>query len=221
VGVEATISDGRRPAWLERRVFGLDAWLRRRQAILEYSTEPRCLFRLKVVQAKEAVELADGTSIRPGERVVELHLWNEHVPPFEGDRPSLSWARKVDRDFELSLHELARFLAGDRDYDGIHAIRGDMALGAPERSSQLGWMAKRLGFEPVATSRPHDFSSLLRRLGENILITLLVLAQNPGAFRTDVLRRGRTLAYISRAELMRRYLPPPRGCGPSQALSAR
>jgi hypothetical protein len=42
-------------------------------------------------------------------------------------------------------------------------------------------------------------------LGENILISMMVLARNAAALRADVLRRDRTLVFLSRRELRRRY----------------
>jgi hypothetical protein len=46
---------------------------------------------------------------------------------------------------------------------------------------------------------------LLRFIGENILMMLLVLATNPIAFRAAVLRRDHTRVVISRAKLLRLY----------------
>ena len=41
--------------------------------------------------------------------------------------------------------------------------------------------------------------------GENILISMMVLARNAAALRADVLWRNRTLVFLSRRELRRRY----------------
>ena len=48
-------------------------------------------------------------------------------------------------------------------------------------------------------------SGSLHRVGENILIFLLVLATNPVTAETPVLRRDHKLVYLSRAPLDRRY----------------
>jgi hypothetical protein len=45
----------------------------------------------------------------------------------------------------------------------------------------------------------------LIRLGENILISLIVLAQNADALRVDTLRRTRVPIYISRQTLEQKF----------------
>jgi hypothetical protein len=63
----------------------------------------------------------------------------------------------------------------------------------------------RFGFEEIPDDRPLTFGKRLHRLGENILLAMLILASNPRTFRWDVFRRGRVLTYISREALLRRY----------------
>jgi hypothetical protein len=45
----------------------------------------------------------------------------------------------------------------------------------------------------------------LHRLGENVLISLTVLAQNARALRFDTLRRARVPIYLSRRVLERKF----------------
>jgi hypothetical protein len=45
----------------------------------------------------------------------------------------------------------------------------------------------------------------LHWFGENILISMIVLAQNASALRADTLWRDRTLVVLSRQTLQRRY----------------
>ena len=45
----------------------------------------------------------------------------------------------------------------------------------------------------------------LHRFGENILISLIILAHNPGALRPDTLRRVRVPIYLSRRMLEREF----------------
>ncbi len=68
-------------------------------------------------------------------------------------------------------------------------------------------LSARYGFEPAAEPVPAGYwhAGGLHRIGENILIFMLVLATNPVAAGPPVLRRDRKLVYLSRAALERRY----------------
>jgi hypothetical protein len=79
-------SPGRRHPLLERIVFGIDAALRRWHSVVEFTTDPTCILRIRVDRLERPLVLADGTCARAGDRFVDLHLWNEHIPamPKEG-----------------------------------------------------------------------------------------------------------------------------------------
>ena len=78
-----------------------------------------------------------------------------------------------------------------------------MRLGTADRGSQLARMAARYGFEPACGAL--EGCGPVHRLAENLFIMLLVLAANPAALRTPVLRRDHALVYLSRLALERRY----------------
>ncbi len=192
-------------------VDALDAFLRRRQGVIEYSRSPDCIFRLQIIRNDDYFFLTDGTWLRSGDRIIDLHLWNEHVPQMPGGRPTLAFAQRVDRCVDVSLAELARYLSQRPDLDDITAIRGNMSLGSKQRSNQMARIAARFGFERVPPSGPLSFGERLHRFGENILISMLVMAHNSGALRADTLWRDRTLTYLSRAVLEQRYGARPSG----------
>jgi len=124
-------------------------------------------------------------------------------PTEEG--PTLAWARRVNQAFELSLRELARFLDGRHDLDDVAAICAKMSLEPMERSAQLVRFVSRFGFERIAAANSCSFRQQMHWFGENILISMMVLARNAAALRADTLRRDRTLVFLSRRELRRRY----------------
>jgi YkoP domain len=196
---QRTVSSG---ALLEHAVYGLDRWLRRRHGVYEYTNDPECIFRINRAAAEVDLLLSDGSHIRPGDPILNLHLWNEHIQPMPHDGATLAWARRLSRAVDISLRELAQSLAGQYDLDDIAALRADMRLGPTARSQQLARIAARYGFESAAFRAE---TGSLRQFGENILICLLLLAANPAAIRTDVLRRDHALVYLSRAGLERRY----------------
>jgi len=197
--------DVRQFPWLEAMVAALDDRLRLRHGVIEYTNSPECLFRIQLVTSNEHYVLSDGTCIRPGDRVANLHVWNEQFPCFTGRGPTLAWARRVNQAFELSLLELAVFLERRRDLDDIVAICANMTLEPAERSAQLVRFVSRFGFERIAAASSRSFRQQMHWFGENILISMMVLARNAAALRADTLRRDRTSVFLSRRELRRRY----------------
>jgi hypothetical protein len=191
--------------WLEAMVAALDDRLRLRHGVIEYSNSPDCLFRIQLVVSNENYVLSDGTCIRHGDRVANLHVWNEQFPCFAGKGPTLAWARRVNRAFEFSLRELAGFLDDRRDLDDVVAICANMSLEPQERSTQLVRFVGRFGFERIAAASLRSLRKQMHWFGENVLISMIVLARNAAALRTDTLRRDRTLVFLSRRELRRRY----------------
>jgi hypothetical protein len=191
-------------AWVERAVFTLDRWLRRREGIYEFSTDPRCLFRVGLGSADQDLTLADGTEIHAGDPLLMLHLWNENMPAMGKDGPTVAWARQVSRAVHHSLRELARYLHQRVELDEVPAIHGDMHLGSSRQAWQFARICSRYGFE-AADDYETARQSALHRLGKSILIVLLVAATNPVALRTTVLRRYHKRVFLSRAALARRY----------------
>jgi hypothetical protein len=190
-------------AWLRSAVFTLDRWLRKRQAIYEYSKHPCCLFRVQCVRVDAALKLADGTSVRAGSRVLALHLWNEHVPSMGSEGPTVAWARRTSRAIHTSLKELARYLAAQPALSDVAVICADMRIRGTGQAERLARVTARYGFETSAGTV--DSRGLLHRMGDGLLIMLLVTVTNPPALRSSVLRHDNLRLFLSRAVLEKRY----------------
>ncbi len=197
------LSEKRTSPWLEHAVLWLDRVLRRHHGIYEYTAHPECMFRVERAQADQTLTLSDGTPVRLGDPVLKLHLWNEHMPPIGPRGPTVAWGRHAQSAAEHSLRLLASYLK-QRESADVAAICADMRLTTARKRNQLARITARLGFEAVhdpQVGRP----GALRRVGENILMFLLVLATNPVALRGSVLLRDHQRVYLSRAALERRY----------------
>jgi hypothetical protein len=191
--------------WFEQFIFGLDRLLRRCHAIIEYTSDPNCILRIKLGRLEEDIMLSDGTRGRAGARVVDLHLWNEQIPRMPKQGASIAWALQMNACFRFSLEELARYLARRPDLDDVALVRCNMAFGGPGRNAQMVRLISRYGFELVPAATAVTLAEHARRCGENILISLMVLARNAAALRQDTLRRGRTQVFLSRRSLEQRY----------------
>src|SRR5262245_26744485 len=87
-----------RPLWSEF-IFALDSWLRRREGVFEYSQKTDCIFRAQFSRLSSDVLLSDGTIGRSGDRVIDLHLWNEQIPVAPLAGYSLAWGCRFSRSF--------------------------------------------------------------------------------------------------------------------------
>ncbi|MGC2076430.1 MAG: hypothetical protein WA728_10445 [Xanthobacteraceae bacterium] len=197
--------EARQFPWLQAMVTALDDRLRLRHGVTEYTHRPDCLFRIQFVASNDDYVLSDGTCICSGARVANLHVWNEQFPCFSEKGPTLGWARRVNQAFRISLRELSHFLDARRDLDDVIAISANMTFEPAKRSDQLVRFVARFGFERITATSSRSFRQQMHWFGENILISMMVLARNAAALRADTLQRDRTLVFLSRRELRRRY----------------
>lgn len=191
--------------WLAETLFAFDTRLRQHHGVIEYSVDPACIFRFEIALARRCLRLADGTDLRPGVRIVRLHFWNEHIPPVPHSGTTIRWARQMQRSISISLHELERYLSSRPDLCDICVICGDVPSATRSQCRQIQYIMARYGFETIMETRRLSFSKRLHRLGENILISLTVFAQNPAALRLDTLQRVRVPIYLSRRILERKF----------------
>src|SRR5207237_7483008 len=156
-------ADERRHSWLERIIFSFDCSLRRWQSVVEFTSDPSCILRIRVGRLDRDITLADGTSGHAGERFVDLHLWNEQVPAMPKEGASIAWARQMHVCFQQSLRQLARYLAVRPDLEDACLVRCTLMFAGPERDSQMIRLLGRYGFEPVPGDSPPTLGERARR----------------------------------------------------------
>jgi hypothetical protein len=189
---------------LEYAIFGLDRWLRQRQGVYEFTSNPICMLRVNRATAEDELTLSDGTQVHCGDPILNLHLWNEQLARMKGG-PTLSWATRVCRALDGSLCDLALCIAHRPEFSDIAALRADICIGTTKKTEQVARIAGRYGFETPRTASAPEFQRGMHRFGENLYMFLLVLATNPGALRSDVFSRDHALVYLPRTALERRY----------------
>ena len=190
---------------LERIILGIDGALRRWHSVVEFTSDPTCILRIRVGHLERDLVLADGTSARAGDRFIDLHLWNEQIPAMPKEGASIAWARRMHVCFQQSLRQLARHLAPRPDLEDACVVRCTLMFAGPERDGQMIRLLGRYGFELVPGAVPPTLGERARRLGENILTSVMVLTRNTASLRRDTLRRGRTRVFMSRRTLEQRY----------------
>ncbi len=194
---------GRR--WLETLLGALDARLRRRNGVFEYSERRDCVFRIQLAPSPGGATLGDGTTLQAGMPVIILHWWNEQIPRVPAEGPTLGWARRLDRAVDASLCELERYLAKTPALREVSAICVVLGLAVAARNDHVVRVMTRYGFERMVMPPLRRLGEWLHRLGENVLISLMVLGRNPMALHADSLHRDRVVMCQSRRDLQQRY----------------
>src|SRR4029453_149312 len=185
----------RRPPWA-RFIFALDSWLRRGGGCFGYSYEPDCIFRAQLSRLSSDVLLSDGTFGRPGDRVIDLHFWNEQIPVTPLAGYTLAWGCRFNRSVAESLRGLAQFLTSKPEISDINIIRANINL------DPLHSIAARHGFEATRDAVKLSPWEPVHRFGQNVLYWLMCLACNSGRARPNTFWRCRQVIYLSRRAVL-------------------
>ncbi len=147
--------------------------------------------------------MSDGTPIREGELVGELHLWNEHIPRYSEHGPDLGWAADMRRRVVHSLQLLAQHVEHHPAWQHLSAFRADATLSSRLGDIQIRRLALRHGFELVEP--PSSLFRPLHALGDSLSAWSLTRAFNPAALSRQRFLRDHHELWISRALLLKRY----------------
>ncbi len=191
--------------WLRRSIFALDAHLRRRYGIVEFTASPDCILRIAPSVAPRTLSLSDGTHVREGDKLLDIHLWNEHVPTIPPGGATLRWAASAARCARASLRALAT-AAQTGSVPEFVALRGCLRFDGRLLEAPF----TGLGFDTIAEN-PASPSEWLRELGETCLVGMLLWAFNPAALGHARLIRPRRFVWMSRARLLQRHGSEKRG----------
>ena len=180
-----------------------DAFLSRRYGVFTFTDEEDCLLRLQIAAASHSL-LLPGQVVQPGDKVLKIHLWNEHVPiPSSSEGYGLVWAKEVQRMFLKSLQAVGRYMQGTSSLADTRAVGGEtILLFAGDRRNGERLM-KRLGFKVLPYTHP------LGRFGEfweNFYSWVLVWTYNPaGLHHRSLFHQRRSEFWISAGDYLARY----------------
>jgi hypothetical protein len=190
---------------LRRVVCGTDRILRAFLGIHEFSQDRGCILRVAKVRWPHPVCLRDGTQLRAGECVGDLHLWNERLGHILGRAKSLATGARFRTEVRNSLASLAVFIAIEpemRDVTAFHArVYRAVRLGKRDRESALARQGFSV-FERQASflGRAHDFFELF-------LIRALLWVFNPQRPSRSLGHVRRFDIWISRKQLLVHFAP--------------
>jgi hypothetical protein len=187
--------------WIGFFFRSVDAFLRRAMRIEPFCADPRCVIRVRLITAAHAVRLADGTLIRAGDTVGELHLWNEQLPRIPVSGPGIAWAVAMRRAYAYSLAQLARHIEERGDFAQIGAFCAAIAFAGPwSRAAKVARAAARNGFELI-DPKP-SFITNLGAVANGVFILCLIRAFNPAGSRKLHLTRRHYEIWISKHRLI-------------------
>ena len=190
---------------LRAMVLGLERLLRRQGRVQEFTQDEECFLRIAFAASKQAVDLSDGTKVRAGHRICELHLWNEHIPPMPLEGPDLRWGLRFYRLAVKSLRSLAAYITAE-ELEDIVALGGQMAFLEKDDSPVLASVAVQLGFDIVNLTAQGGRWRRFTHFWENMFSWALMWAFNPASRRGKrFLRSQRYRLWMSRRTLLQRY----------------
>ena len=201
----ATRGHGDIISWSVRRI---DHILIQQQGIYEFSQNDLCMLRLSANVCNHHLVLADGTELFNGDKIGELHFWNEHIPPMPKDGPDLGWAIAFQRRSMISLEELACYIVDNSQFETIKAFHGDPPFGSRYGQVNLKEMAKRWGFEIIDHSAPQGNWDKFAEFWVNFYAFGLLWAFNRASMKTKGFTGVKRFdLWMSRESLLRRYGP--------------
>jgi hypothetical protein len=201
---EAAVSPQPARGWLGGVISAIDLVLRYCFGVRQFCADRRCIIRIGLGTARQDVRLLDGTQIKCGDAVGELHFWNEQLPAIPWSGPGFAWALTMRRQFEHSLVQLAIHAERNGALAEIAAFHGEISFaGPPSRKAKLGSVAARHGFEVVERRRSgpgaiHDFFN-------SVFILCLIRTFNPAGLTSKSLIRRRYEVWISKRTLIEQY----------------
>ena len=181
-------------------IMRFDRYMRRKMDVIEFWDNPDALIRVRVAQTDRDLVVANDV-IPAGEKIIEIHFWNEHVPYIPASGTDMKWAVRGVRMLMSSFTELAHQIRDDERFHGVKAVGGitPLFLAGDDSSGERIW--KRLGFTMTPVKHP---LGRLGEFGENVYTLLIMWAFNPYSVRNqNVLKMRRTEFWTTVDEFMR------------------
>lgn len=157
-------------------IHAIDWLLRKCNGVFEYCDDPDCVFRISIGVSKYPLLVPD-CKIPAGTKVVELHFWNEHMPPMPSDGSFIGPAVKLRRRVTSSAKSLAEAMENDPRLAGVKAVGGVTPLFTPGDNSAAEGIFRRVGFSVTPHQNP---LGRFMEFWEEVYAWLLMWAFTPG-----------------------------------------
>jgi hypothetical protein len=189
---------------MRRLIHTFDGWLRKSEGVFEFTQAPDCILRLRRSRARDTIRLADAV-IPAGAPTLEIHLWNERIPPIPATGANMAWAGWMTRRFIGSFRLVADYMLADPTFESIRAVCGITVLADASADSSGGKILTRLGF---ALLPYHNHMGRFGEFWENFYTWWLMWAYNAVSVRRRSLLGMRRIEFWMEAEAFRRRHAP-------------
>ena len=180
-----------------------DAVLRHLGGVIEFEADTNGLLRIQRNHATRALALGDGVHIERRAPVLDLHFWNEHLPPFPSEHAYFDWLPHVEQQLQASLNRLALYIHACRKFGDVQALRVKLSIPKRGPAPVIGRLLIQAGFEMVETPAPRI--NILLPFLEGIWMWLLTWSYNPRGLFVWRFKRTRQEYWISRARFFAQY----------------
>jgi hypothetical protein len=187
---------------MRRVIIAFDHFLSNIYGVTPFTDDPECVLRIRLHHAAHAIYLPD-VEVAKGAPILELHFWNDHIPPMPKAGPDPAWSIRFWQRIMSSTRSLARLAAQDAQLANAQAIGGASVLFASTEGAATNRLARRVGFTVFPYHNP------LGRFGlfwENFYTWWLMWAYNAASVRhRRLLHVQRSEVWMSMPEFLRRY----------------
>jgi len=189
--------------WLRWAIKATDAVLRHIGGVTEFEADANGLLRIRLKQATRVLTLSDGVRIAHRAPILDLHFWNEHLPPFPSVHDHFDWLSHVEQQLQASLHHLALYIHECHQFGDVQALCVRLSIPKRGPAPVFGRLLIQAGFELVET--PVFRISRLLAFLEGIWMWLLTWLYNPRGLIMWRFKRTRQEYWISRARFLAQY----------------
>ena len=180
-----------------------DAYLCRVYRVYEFTQDPECILRLAPTIARQPLQAHGVTVVQPGEALLEIHLWNEHMTPLNASENSIAWGSRTLRQFKYSLQLAARHVASQPGLAGMRGIFAVTSVLSSEHNSNRPGFMERLGF---ITLPYHNKLGAFGEFWENFYAWWIMWTYNPLSLRSRRLTgMRRSEMWMPMSDFMQRY----------------
>jgi hypothetical protein len=141
--------------WIARRgVRLIDAILLRCHPVEAFAEDRDCILCVRPAALDVPLALSDGTRLQAGDKLAEIHFWNDHLPSMSEGGADMGWAFQFRHRLTYSLRLLAARLPTESRYAGFVALKGQLGFIQGRHISPLQSLAAHLGFTLLLREAP-------------------------------------------------------------------
>jgi hypothetical protein len=186
-------------------IRAIDWCLRRFYRVKPFTEDPGCILRLSPGRSKHDFFLSDGTRIRAGDPVLDIHLWNERLPSLSQASWVVDWTRFLLHGFKVSLGLLSEYLCHHSASGGEVVLRGELGFASDFQTAKD--VFEHLGFDVVL--KEHPGARIWRRAFWDSLYSCALMWTfcAPSIRSKSLMKLLRVQVWMSGETLWRRYGP--------------